>query len=405
MKKNVIQKEQASNNKNNTKITRNRPLNSTIQMNTEQAKTINTQRDSNPKNQTQQTKNPLYDDEFISYINQLCDIIKVLNNSNMSNFSLVKHLLANYNKNENDQNKKQKEKENENINIKSLNNSFNHIETAFNSFYSNAKVLFRKMKKYKNENCDQKKISNPKINIENSTISTSSNKNIFNGTSTNFAQNDLSKENSVVCINSEHNEIKKIEHRSSSQKNINNYTINEKFKKKIPNNKKLFNFEKQFNYSYVCELMMFKSSIMKEIVQIIEKKNDLKGKYFYEKILDASKGQDVGFSEYETYGTYVYNYYPDLYEYKHLRKSDASDQYFPLDEEIFEYAAKSYDTLRYEKEPDGKTFQYMLVNNNIFRKLFKVHDLYKERNYETECKYISSEEEEIEMLKRTSKLK
>lgn len=169
--------------------------------------------------------------------------------------------------------------------------------------------------------------------------------------------------------------------------------------------KKLFNFEKQFNYSYVCELMMFKSSIMKEIVQIIEKKNDLKGKYFYEKILDASKGQDVGFSEYETYGTYVYNYYPDLYEYKHLRKSDASDQYFPLDEEIFEYAAKSYDTLRYEKEPDGKTFQYMLVNNNIFRKLFKVHDLYKERNYETECKYISSEEEEIEMLKRTSKLK
>ena len=152
--------------------------------------------------------------------------------------------------------------------------------------------------------------------------------------------------------------------------------------------KKLFYYEKEFNYSYVCEHMMFKTSIMKEMIELIERNNNLTGKYFYEKILDACNGERVSFSEYETYGTYVYNYYPDLYEYRHLRKSDNTKNFCPLNEKYFEYTALNYDTLRFERVPDGKSIWYILVKNKIFRRFFNIETLYKERNYITTSKFV-----------------
>ena len=263
MKKSVNQKEQILNTKYHTKVTRNRPLNSSSHMKTEQIKTLQSQRDISSKIKIQQSKNSLYDDEFISYINQLCDIIKVLNNSNMSNFSLVKNLLSNYNKNVNEQNKTPKE--NEILNIKSINTSFNHIETAFNSFYSNAKVLFRKMKKFKNDNYDQKKLTNPKINIENSTLTTATNNN-FNSTCSNFH---LTKVKNVDCISNENNDMKKIDCRSSSQKYITTYNITEQNKKKNINNNKQSKEKSNEYYNLLQENLELKNK-----TSLLEKKNE-----------------------------------------------------------------------------------------------------------------------------------
>ena len=93
--------------------------------------------------------------------------------------------------------------------------------------------------------------------------------------------------------------------------------------------------------------MMFNTKIMSELIKLIESSNNLKGKYFYDKILDASEGKDGCFSEYDTYGIYVYNYHPKFYEYRHLRKSDDSFLFFSLDQEMLDYASQSYDTLRF----------------------------------------------------------
>ena len=156
--------------------------------------------------------------------------------------------------------------------------------------------------------------------------------------------------------------------------------------------KKLFKYEKEYNYSYVCEHMMINKNIMIELIKTIEGNSNLEGEYFYEKILYASNGEEVGFSEYETYGTYVYNYFPDLYEYRHLRKSDNSPCIFSFDEKIIEYAAQYYDTLRFEKLPKTNSRLYRKMHNEKFRKRHKIYEIFPERNYITTCKFITKEE-------------
>ena len=141
--------------------------------------------------------------------------------------------------------------------------------------------------------------------------------------------------------------------------------------------KNLFPFKKKFKYSCICEHMMFNTKIMLELIKLIENNNNLKGKNFYEKILDATEGRSDGFSEYDTYGTYVYNYYPDMYEYRHLRKSDDSWEYFSLDQEMFDYASQSYDTLRFEQLPNINSKYYKLFQNKNIRKKIKHTNIFK----------------------------
>ena len=118
--------------------------------------------------------NIIYDQEFISYINKLSEIISTLHKTNNTNFTTMKNILENQNNtmknnqnlyiNTNSNNKQNKnnkiEKDNNNYfeNLTTINNSFNHIESAFNNFYSNAIVLFKKMKTYK-ETAEKKKAS------------------------------------------------------------------------------------------------------------------------------------------------------------------------------------------------------------------------------------------------------
>lgn len=73
--------------------------------------------------------------------------------------------------------------------------------------------------------------------------------------------------------------------------------------------------------SYIAENMMFKQSIMKELINRIQSNSMLKGNNWCEKIIYALEPESVspfGFSEFETYGNYCLNYYPDLYSERTL---------------------------------------------------------------------------------------
>lgn len=77
--------------------------------------------------------------------------------------------------------------------------------------------------------------------------------------------------------------------------------------------------DKTADFSFIAEHMMFKTSIVKDLLDEIEKKH-IKGNTWYEKILyvPTKDPKNVFFSEFETYGTYCYVKYPNLYKTQQL---------------------------------------------------------------------------------------
>ncbi len=70
------------------------------------------------------------------------------------------------------------------------------------------------------------------------------------------------------------------------------------------------------NHSYIAENMMFNKSIMTELINRIQSNNGVVGATWFEKIVNVIEPESVspmGFSEFETYGNYCFNYYPHFY--------------------------------------------------------------------------------------------
>lgn len=84
--------------------------------------------------------------------------------------------------------------------------------------------------------------------------------------------------------------------------------------------KLLLNLEKKNQRSYISEHMMFKKSIMVELLSAINS-SEVSGNTWYEKILNSIVPETVStnsFSEFETYGTYCSYYHPDEYKERQL---------------------------------------------------------------------------------------
>lgn len=70
------------------------------------------------------------------------------------------------------------------------------------------------------------------------------------------------------------------------------------------------------SHSYISEHMMFNKHIMQELLTNIDRNDKIKGKKWFEKILYSIVPESISpfsFSEFETYGTYCMNCYPDFY--------------------------------------------------------------------------------------------
>ena len=85
--------------------------------------------------------------------------------------------------------------------------------------------------------------------------------------------------------------------------------------------KKLLGITTTNNRSYISENMLFNKDIMEELISRIQSNDQLKGDSWYEKIIYALEPETVspmGFSEFETYGNYCFNYHPLVYEERML---------------------------------------------------------------------------------------
>ena len=81
----------------------------------------------------------------------------------------------------------------------------------------------------------------------------------------------------------------------------------------------LFGYGKVAEISFISESMMFCSAIVREMLNDIEKSN-AKGDDWIEKIVSSCdfSSSIPAFSEFETYGSYCFIHYPDLYKMRHL---------------------------------------------------------------------------------------
>ena len=142
--------------------------------------------------------------------------------------------------------------------------------------------------------------------------------------------------------------------------------------------KKLLGIDKQIARSYISEHMIFKKSIMLELINKIQyyKRND----WFYN-ILEAIEESDLmnsGFSEFETYGTYVEKYYKGLYAYRDIntiRNGKCLFKGLPA-EEVLEWLSKDYYAISFEKD-DKEILSGALAENNFIRTLFPPVYTYK----------------------------
>lgn len=114
---------------------------------------------------------------------------------------------------------------------------------------------------------------------------------------------------------------------------------------------KLFHFTQEAPYSYIAEHMLFKKSVMQELLAEIEANETLQGSNWIEKIINATDSNELNaFSEFETYGTYCLNRYPELYETRTLntfRKAGYIAGRFIPDKKLH-YMAFDLDTASFE---------------------------------------------------------
>lgn len=139
--------------------------------------------------------------------------------------------------------------------------------------------------------------------------------------------------------------------------------------------KKILNLDKMFNFSFIAEHLLIKTTIMKEIIAKIQSKNDVEGNYYFEKILNSVSLNDLpksGFSEFETYGTYALSKYIESFEVRKIntwREAGSYLRQIKITTEILEIFSKDFDTISLEMWGKDQKFKSILLNKKILKNL------------------------------------
>ena len=115
---------------------------------------------------------------------------------------------------------------------------------------------------------------------------------------------------------------------------------------------KLLGLKKEVDFSFISEKMTFSKKIMQELLNEISKA-EVKGNSAIEKIIFAASmsSNELGFSEFETYGTYVHFKYPDFYQIQNIKSYRNAARYVGPNPNKYDLALLSrfFDTASFEK--------------------------------------------------------
>ena len=109
-------------------------------------------------------------------------------------------------------------------------------------------------------------------------------------------------------------------------------------------------------FSYISEHMIIKTEFMKNLLEQIEKNTIIKGTNFWDKILMSIDKKDIiqsGFSEFETYGSFVDTYYPNYYKHREWSSKREMVNFFGkidnLCQNDFDWLSKDFNSISFEK--------------------------------------------------------
>lgn len=149
----------------------------------------------------------------------------------------------------------------------------------------------------------------------------------------------------------------------------------------------LFNgtLKREINGSFIAEHMVFDCAYVHEMLEVIMSNESLQGNLFFEKILNAIETDSLGksgFSEFETYGNYMYKFHNDNVQIRKLRTQREALRILgdrPNKEQL-DWAAKSYDIISIEsgKSPT-KNLCVCLTKLNIIRHIISMKKIAKIR--------------------------
>ncbi|GAB3041924.1 DUF6492 family protein [Spirosoma pulveris] len=135
--------------------------------------------------------------------------------------------------------------------------------------------------------------------------------------------------------------------------------------------KKILGIDKVIPKSFISENMIFSKVIMKHLISEIDPSANF-SLHWCEKIIAAiPRGNNNGFSEFETYGTFSFKNYPEKYTLRELRTyRDAGKEYTRLvSKQMFNELALQYDMISIEYRDNPKTLvgYYMILCKMIQR--------------------------------------
>ena len=145
--------------------------------------------------------------------------------------------------------------------------------------------------------------------------------------------------------------------------------------------KNLFGMEKSYEQSFISEHMLFDARLVREMTEEIEAM-DLPGERFYEKIFYAIDidNMKLGFSEFETYGTWVTVRHPDAYafrEWKSMRRTNLFTDSHDLTRDDIRWLARDYDAASFESYHPLIPDLAELFRNKEYRRNVSAAELYQ----------------------------
>lgn len=114
----------------------------------------------------------------------------------------------------------------------------------------------------------------------------------------------------------------------------------------------LLGIKKNVESSFISEHMVFKTYYMKELIDSIGG-SPVKGASYYEKIIEAIDDDyiSLGFSEFETYGTYITDKHDGSYRYREFssfRRGSWFVKEDEIDDDDIRWLAEDYDAVTFE---------------------------------------------------------
>ncbi len=142
--------------------------------------------------------------------------------------------------------------------------------------------------------------------------------------------------------------------------------------------KNLLGIGKVIEQSFISEHMLFKKDLMLELLDTIMAA-DLSGNTFYEKIFSAVRQPFNGFSEFETYGTWIACKYPDKYRirsWKSLRNTSFMVNRNDLTDDDIRWLATGFYAASFERYQETEPLLNTLFRNPEYRRNLTADNFY-----------------------------